>query len=215
MPHFVVDFSRVDSESKLARAVGCEERLVREVLDFNASVPEPAYDEEGWLTAGVPGLHGTFRVAKKNHRRTGEYRTVTEVRDRRLVAALKSLARRLDGYLREANIGYPAPACLGFVAGALTYKNAKRHLGACRLVTADIRDFFPSIGTARVEDALVLAGVPQAGADLIAQLTTVWGAAPPGLQHEPLALEPRVSTAGWALRIAGSKYGRRLFPIRR
>lgn len=188
MSPFAIDFAVVDSKARLSRAIGCEESFVSEVIAFNRApaVCDPVRDGIVVLELRPSALHSTFDIPKKNQRRTGESRTVTEVHDRRLVAALKALSRRLDLFLRHSGVGYPSPSSYGFVSGGSTYKNAARHLGARMLLTADVKDFFHTISTDRVALSLMGAGIPSAGAATIADFVTVGGSLPLGFNTSPM-----------------------------
>jgi RNA-directed DNA polymerase len=209
----IVEFSRVDSVSRLASAVGCDQRLIEAVSEFNRAPPDVGNDEHTVGAVDPPGFHTELRVPKKNRRRVGEFRVVRQVTDEFYAIALKSLARRLDLYLRAADIGFPSSACHGFVAGSSTYRNAQPHLGAKLLLTADIEDFFPSIKAERVVSSLVGARIPVEGAQLIAQLVTVRGHLPVGFSTSPMlsnlvciSLDRRLIALAAAHQAAYSRY---------
>ena len=187
MSPFAVDFTMVSSASSLARAIGCTESLIVSVINFNASSTPQTEDEDDAppLLIGL-GHHVTIKIPKKNHRRTGEHRVVVTVTDHAFGVALKALTRRLELFLHHAVPGFPSKACTGFVSGGSTFKNAQMHLGAPLLLTADIRDFFPSINSDRIVRALVSAGLQPTGAELIAALVTVRGSLPLGFSSSPM-----------------------------
>jgi RNA-directed DNA polymerase len=187
MSDYVVDFSRVNTVPALARAMGCSDALVLDTIEFNRR-PVPERPPDGQIiTLGVPeGLHQEVELPKKNRRRKGETRTVLVVRNVALASTLKALARRLELYLRSRLATFPPTAVYGFISGGSTYRNAARHLGARLLVNADIRDFFPTISTARVVESLRSSGFSQQGAELMGDFVTVRGSLPLGFSTSPL-----------------------------
>jgi retron-type reverse transcriptase len=73
----------------------------------------------------------------------------------------------------------------GFVPARSCRSAAAVHCGADWIVSIDIADFFPSITSARVHDALKGVGYPGAGAWLCARLCTLNGNLPQGAPSSP------------------------------
>jgi RNA-directed DNA polymerase len=94
-------------------------------------------------------------------------------------------------------------AAHGFVSGRSSISNAKAHLGASRLMTVDIENFFGGIGRHKVLDIVIEAGYPSNVAYLISKLCSRFGALPQGAPSSPQLSNLAMSTidtslAGWA-----------------
>jgi RNA-directed DNA polymerase len=93
---------------------------------------------------------------------------------------LKEIQRRI---LAEILEGIPPhPAAQGFVKGRSIHTFAAPHAGRRVVLRMDLRDFFPSIGAARIQSVFRTAGFPEAVAGLLGGLCTnaaprrVWSA---------------------------------------
>ena len=82
--------------------------------------------------------------------------------------------------------GYPHGSVHGYTAKRSIKTNAEVHLGATRILHADIQKFFPSIKRARVEAFLSSLGCSAAGAGLLSEFLTVKDALPLGLSPSPV-----------------------------
>lgn len=87
-------------------------------------------------------------------KRNGGWREVWELRDTADSDVYKTFARLLDGHFRETLPGYPHPASHGYVRGRSTLTNAKRHVGATKILKADLRAFFRNVTTQKVKSVL-------------------------------------------------------------
>ncbi|MEE3368859.1 MAG: reverse transcriptase family protein [Planctomycetota bacterium] len=79
---------------------------------------------------------------------SGSKRRWIEAPDRELKAAQRWL---LDQWFYQLA---PTDAAHGFVPGRSIVSNASQHVGCAWVVTADLRNFFPSIGTGRIAQVL-------------------------------------------------------------
>lgn len=79
----------------------------------------------------------------------------------------------------------PTEYAHGFLPGRSTVTNAQPHVGCDWVVTADIKDFFPSITTAQVLDALKPLGLSAQRLDIIVALVTRDGRLPQGTPTSP------------------------------
>jgi hypothetical protein len=121
-------------------------------------------DTKGWLARGSPGRlhHYTYRwIPKANG-------------SRRLIEApkemLKDLQRRiLDGILARVP---PHEAAHGFRPGRSAVSYARPHAAKDLVLRMDLRDFFPSVGAARVMATFRALGYPRAVALLLTGLVT-------------------------------------------
>lgn len=76
-------------------------------------------------------------------------------------------------------------AAHGFISDRSSVTNAKAHLGAARLMTVDIENFFGEIGRHKVMDIVIKAGYPPNVAYLISMLCCRFGGLPQGAPSSP------------------------------
>lgn len=77
------------------------------------------------------------------------------------------------------------PAAHGFVPGRSSVSNAQAHVGRAVVINLDLKDFFPSIGFARVLGIFANLGYSRAIATLLALLTTEPPRVAAGIQGDP------------------------------
>ncbi|MGY0497486.1 reverse transcriptase family protein [Nocardia sp. FBN12] len=119
-------------------------------------------DRGGWLRRASQPL---------SHYR---YRRLPKAKGMRLVEApkvrLREIQRRI---LHRVLAGIPAdPACHGFEKGCSAASFAAPHAGTAVVVRQDLRDFFPTIGVARVRAVFVACGYSPPVARVLAELCT-------------------------------------------
>ncbi len=114
------------------------------------------------------------------------FRVVWEAGSPVIRHAHKSAARVLERYLSRPGSEFPHDASHGYVKGRSTRRNAAEHIGRKYLLSADIKDFFPSITTARVQLALESAGLKRVAAAAFADFLTIEGSLPLGLNGSPI-----------------------------
>lgn len=132
------------------------------LLNVTGSELEWFADRGGWLRrANRPLTHYRYRRLPKS---TGL----------RLVEAPKVRLREIQRrVLRHALSGVPAhPACHGFEKGRNAATFGAPHAGAAVVVRIDLRDFFPSIGAARVRAVFAACGYAPAVARVLGELCT-------------------------------------------
>lgn len=95
---------------------------------------------------------------------------------------LKVLRKSIESQLDCA----PQDCVHGCVAGRSILTNAASHLARPVVLRVDVRRFFESISTARVQKALVRAGMDEPGAHLVALCTTLNGSLATGFSTSPL-----------------------------
>ncbi len=147
--------------------------------------------------------HFTYRRYRKP-KRSGGWREIAEPDPR-----LKRVQRQIIAHYLATE--YVHPAAVAYQSGKSTANHVRPHAGSAVIVTADVRDFFPSTRAARVE-AWWRERVEGEAARLLALLTTDRGALPQGAPTSPalsnlvnVGLDERLSR--WATS-AGAKYTR-------
>lgn len=83
------------------------------------------------------------------------------------------------------NSTQPSSEVHGFVKGRSTYTNARQHLGAKRLLHADIVGFFDSVTKSMVQAAFKAAGTSREAAEYLATLCTIDGVLGQGTRCAP------------------------------
>jgi RNA-directed DNA polymerase len=98
--------------------------------------------------------------------------------------ALKIIQRWIGHYIARS---WPVPPCVfGFVSGKSTLDAAAVHCGACWVYSLDLRDFFPSINGARLQEVLQTIGYSAPSAAFMCQLLTIDGRLPQGSPASPV-----------------------------
>lgn len=165
---YVVDFRRAVTLEDLATHIGAPLIVLQEVIE--------ASDQAVFYRKHL--------IPKRKH---GGVRVVWEARHEDLADAHRALARRLDIFARDIDIGYPHPASTAYVRGASTFKNASVHSGARLLLRADISDFFETISSPVIERLFAhRLGLRPAIANALARFTTLNGVLALGLHASPL-----------------------------
>lgn len=119
-----------------------------------------------------------LKIPKRGKARSGQYRTVYQA-DQRVALIQKNLTAWLSEHVIFRD-------CVqGFVSKRSTTTNASRHLGKKRILHADIKDFFDSIGLHQVESAFQVIGWAQPLATTLARLCTLNGRLPQGASSSP------------------------------
>jgi RNA-directed DNA polymerase len=80
----------------------------------------------------------------------------------------------------------PADHVHGFISGRSTVSNAAAHLNKACVLRVDLEDFFPSIRSAGLEDALQGQGYDEKAAELVVGVVTIGGKLPIGLSTSPI-----------------------------
>lgn len=206
---FSVDFRRVSTVGAFAKAIGAKPSLIERALVFNDEhyPPRPYVPGTASVIVEDGDLHAPLRLPKRNRNRAEGYREVLVVMDIEFAVALKAFARRLELYLKKVPYpDFPGAHVHGFTSGGSTYENASAHLGARFLLNADIRNFFPSISTARVVQSLVEAGLTEEGASIAARFVTNNGTLPLGFSTSPIISNLVSLNLDQALKVLAGKY---------
>ena len=137
---------------------------------------------------------------------SGTKRRWIEAPDRELKAAQRWL---LDQWLYRLA---PTDAAHGFVPGRSIVSNAAQHVGCAWVVTADLRNFFPSLGASRVAQVLTEFEQPADVTAALVRLVTRRQRLPPGAPTSPqlanlVARRLDLRLLGWARR-SGWNYTR-------
>lgn len=121
----------------------------------------------GYRIIKVPAGHGRYRRVARPTLSVG--------------AILKVLRKAI-----ESQLDYVPQDCVhGCVTGRSILTNAASHLARPVVLRVDVRRFFESITTERVQEALVRAGMDEPGAQLVAHCTTLDGSLPTGFSTSP------------------------------
>lgn len=163
---FFVDFKILQGVGALAQMLGCSPGLVQSVADG---------DESYFIEHKIP---------KRNPARGN--RVVWEIENDTLLDAYRQLADRFDDYALHQLGTFPHPAAHGYVRRRSILTNAQMHVGAKRLLKADIASFFNTITTARVQRLFLELRVQAETADILARFATLRGNLPLGFPSSPV-----------------------------
>ena len=141
----LVDFRLMQGEEDLHVFLGCHAERAAWLLSSD--------DEELFVRHLIP----------KKGAKGGE-REVWEVRNDGLADLYKGLARKLDQFIRETLPGFPHGSAHGYITNRSTFTNAKVHVGASKILKADIKSFFKSIHRTKVVTLLTRLGVKERAA---------------------------------------------------
>ncbi len=165
----VVDFKGANSITSLAVIIGMSSHLLEEVA-----------------TDGRQSrFYKEHRIPKKRPTSDENFRIIWEAESFGLLTAHKQLSRKLEGFARNVS-EYPSEYSHGYIRGRSTLTNARVHAGSKYCVNADLRNFFGSITSGRVEQVLLSLGMQAEGARLLARFITIDGLLPLGLHTSPL-----------------------------
>jgi hypothetical protein len=157
-----IAFELLRNDADLATFFGCEEKDIARLT--------AAGDQSG--------LYRRMEIPKKHRRHKGGIRTVYKAEE-----TLASIQRDLNEALCD-KVSFPA--CVqAFVRGRSIISNARVHVGARKLLHADIQSFFESISAARVEAAFQTVGCRADVAQTLARLATLNGRLPTGSSASP------------------------------
>jgi retron-type reverse transcriptase len=127
------------------------------------------------------------RVSIPRHDSSRAPREAWSVANAEVKSFLGRLRLEFDAFLRSAfGDRYPHPCVHGYIGGYSALTNAKVHAGHRTLLHVDVRDFFPSVRTDTVRDALLRLGLKSTGAELLAKVVTRENSLPLGYPTSPL-----------------------------
>ncbi len=162
-----MDFRPLRDRRDLAAYLATSDQMVSRIVH--------APDDELFLLHAIP-KRGAPRARRE----------VWSIRHTDVADVYKGLARRLWAFLCLALPGFPHAAAHGYVPGRSTLTNAGRHLGADKLLHADIHAFFRSITRDRVVSVLRQAGLGEEGASALAGVVVRDNHVPLGLNTSPI-----------------------------
>lgn len=165
----LIDFRDPNTLDSLAAHVGISARL----LDMIASDERQSrfYDEH--------------HIPKRRPTNGTSYRIVWQAASQELQDAHKKLNRKFESFARRFT-NYPSAQAHGYIRKRSTLTNAQVHAGSRWLLRADIKDFFASITTGRLEQLFLEIGLHSDVARLLACFATIDGHLPLGLHASPL-----------------------------
>lgn len=190
LDNFVPDLSKPSSVGMLASALGISTPIFE--LIIAETNPERLYrrhlipkrSHRNWPRSEIDDTSG-IRILSLPRLDESNCRTVWEPHHAVVRLGHKSAARVLDRYFSRPGSGYPHPCSFGYTRKRSTLQNAMRHVGAARIVGADIKDFFPTITIGRIEVALEQAGISRDLTLPLAKFLTISGTLPLGLNASP------------------------------
>jgi RNA-directed DNA polymerase len=172
MSHFtphLVDFTLPTCAEDVATTLGAPRQLFDELID-------PHRKESHYIR---------HRIPKRRPVGAQRFRDVWECASDEVATIHKSLARRLDLFIR-ARSSFPHPIAHGYIATRSTLTNAAVHAGARLLLRVDIANFFPSITQERIQNDLLALDLKQDAASALGELCTLGSTLPLGLNASPL-----------------------------
>lgn len=175
--------NRLTNRRGLLDFLGISEELFDLVIEFEP----PALNADGISQAvedSVAKMPAFIRhhIPKRNYSRG--HRTVWQ--PYLAMQEYKALARRLDVFFGVFLKHYPHDNAFGYRPRRNIRENAAVHRGHYHLLRTDIRDFFPSISTAMVQDLFESLEVKPEIAELLARFLTIGGSLPLGLPTSPV-----------------------------
>ncbi|MGF0667592.1 reverse transcriptase family protein [Stenotrophomonas maltophilia] len=191
LDNYIPQLSRPSTATQLAKALGVAGQIFefiannenpeliyrRHLIPKRAARALPSVPIEG-VDRGVEFSLSGFDLSR--------FRVVWEAENPVIRHAHKSAARVLERFLTRPGTRFPHSASFGYVRGRSTRHNASQHIGRKYLLSADIKDFFPSITAARVQLALEEAGLKAVAAEALSRFLTIQGSLPLGLNASPL-----------------------------
>ncbi|WP_081275128.1 reverse transcriptase family protein [Xanthomonas graminis] len=191
LDNYVPQLSRPSSVEQLAKALGVATQIFTFIVENDD--PERIYRRHlipkraprRLPLVPVEDAGGIVEVSLDSFD-FSRYRIVWEAQNPVIKVAHRSAARVLERYLSRPGSQYPHEAAFGYIKGRSTRHNARRHSGAKHLLSADIKDFFPSITLARIELALEQAGLNSTVCNALARFLTIKGSLPLGLSASPM-----------------------------
>lgn len=161
------DFRSLTSVRQLANVTFAAEEVIEDFLSNPAK----------HLTRVVIPRHGSSRAPREAWKvATPDVKTF-----------LGMLRLEFDNFLRcWFTEKYPQPCVQGYISGRSALTNARLHAGRRALVKVDVKDFFPSIRTSLIEQALLRLGLSTKGVELVARVVTHEGSLPLGYPASPL-----------------------------
>ena len=178
---FKYDLTLLKERDQLVRFLELDEQEFDKVLKFDPHVKgNESHQQEVVITSEIP-VFFRHEIPKKNRDRG--FRIVWEAAY--LKNNYKALARRLNNFFIQQIEGFPHKRAFGFTVGRNIRENAEGHCGHKNLISVDIKDFFSSIKTQRLETFLVSTGLSENIAKLLSQFVTIDGALPLGLATSP------------------------------
>ena len=160
------DFRKPTTREHLLEYLGIPDADFEQIAHFNGT-PEQMIGEtnqsrcKNFLRHEIPKKGGT-----------GGERIVWEVSPV-LSNYYKVASRRLATFFEVAIPGSPHPKCFGYVRGKNIHENAALHVGALRLLKADVRAFFPSVTSSRLSGFLAQLNVDAAVIPHLVQFLTI------------------------------------------
>lgn len=159
----MTDFKRMRGPKDLAKYLGCGQGPIDRILNES--------DDQLFTKHAIP---------KKGP--TGGTREIWAIEDAAIAGVYKAAARRLQKFFYDVI----HPAAHGYVQGRSTRTNAIAHLGAKRILKADIQGFFRSVPKEKVAACLQNAGLTPTAACALCEILVRENHLPLGLHTSPI-----------------------------
>lgn len=191
LDNFYPDLTRPSTVPQLAKALGVPLDIFQMIMD--CSDPTLIYRQHFIpkkvcsILPGTPVANsdGSIEIVLPTHD-LSRYRVVWEPTNNVVKFAHRSAARVLERFVSRPNSQAIHSCAFGYVKGKSTRKNAQQHLGKYFLLSADIKNFFPSISVARIEVALRAIGINDEVVESLAKFFAIENSLPLGLNASPI-----------------------------
>lgn len=177
---FNIDFTRLQDKKQLITFLGVDEAAFYEVLFFDPDQYGHIQGDDDILRIGIPPFL-KHEIPKRNLKRG--IRIVWE--PTHLMTTYKALSRRLANFFSSQLESFPHPRCFGYVGGRNIRENAQGHCGHRHLISLDLKAFFPSISSMRIELFLASLGIAHEVAKPLSQFVTIGEKLALGLPTSP------------------------------
>ena len=161
------DFSQPETIKEIAEFIGITVEIIETVIN------EPDQSK----------LYTQHKIPKKNNSK--DTRIVWEIESQGLRDAHRYLQRRFEAFVREKT-NYPTENSHGYITGKSTRTNAAEHVKKRFILHADIKAFFPTITSTRLQNLFLTFGIKLNIAEILAKFLTINGNLALGLPCSPL-----------------------------
>lgn len=153
---------------------------LQDVDELSRAVGKPASDIVRYAqSSDQASFYTLVKIPKRGRKRRGEFRVVHRANEDWLAQLHRGVA-----IIVVASTAFPE--CVqGFVSKRSILTNARFHLGARRVLHADIRGFFDAISIEQVRRGLVSIGAHESIAELVARACTIDGLLRQGTRCSP------------------------------
>ncbi len=147
----------------------------------------PLVNEESLAAAIGVDLEILKKISRKIHKHYREFQIVQKNKKIRNISAPRTYLKVIQWWILDNILSkFCFPDCVhGFVPGKSAATNATFHFGAQHIVNIDIKDFFPSINSDKVETVFIGLGYEKSLSKLLTKFCTLRGSLPQGAPTSP------------------------------